>query len=113
MTKRTVKIVAWVLLILLIFTGCGKQTLDEMLADNVSALEEIRSKDTRIVCRDYTIYSIGNGIDDSTNATRYASGLVETTDRFVSYPYIVEDNKTGWKYIFEDMDDIPIWASCN
>ena len=94
--------------------GCRTQTLDEWLEDSgnsLSILDDYNpTKKIEIKCSDYTLYAIHGGIDDSINATRYSHGLIETTDRLAEYPYIVEDNTTGWKYIFENRDDIITWA---
>lgn len=102
-----------VLLCSLLLSACGKPTLDEMLSKDPSALECLRNNRGSVSCSDYTVYCTGGGIDDSINATRYSSGLIITTDRFVNFKYVVLDNRTDWKYIFENLDDIPIWVSRN
>lgn len=92
--------------------ACGTKgkPLAEVAREDPSSLSVIVGSREKVICKDYTVYSTGGGIDDSIDATRYARGLSETTDRFVSFEYIVEDNKTGWKYIFESFNDLLIWA---
>lgn len=107
------RIILLVLLLGLLLTACSSQTLDELLAKDPNALSALSSGKTEIVCKDYTIYNTGGGIEDAINATRYDRGLIENSDRFLNYRYIVKDNATGWLYIFESLDDIPIWAKNN
>jgi len=107
------RVILLVLLLGLLLSGCASQTLDELLARDPHALSSLSSRNAEIVCKDYTIYNTGGGIEDATNATRYARGLIENPDRFLNYRYIVKDNSTGWLYIFESLDDIPIWAKNN
>ncbi len=109
--KKIVKLAILIVCITVVLVGCGRQALGELLVENPAALEEIRNKKAEVVCSDYTVYCTGGGIDDSVDATRYSSGLIETSDRFTTYKYIVQDNETGWKYIFESLDDIPKWVA--
>lgn len=114
MYKKMLCCTIFLLCVAVILTGCGTRgkTLKEVLSNDVSVLEGLKETGATIECKDYTLYSIG-GIDDSLNATRYSAGLIETTDRFVAYRYVVKDNETGWKYIFQSLNDIPIWATQN
>lgn len=115
--KRIILTILLLSLIIALLTGCGKPTLDEWLADSNNSLrildDDNPTKTIEIKCSDYTLYSIHGGIDCAINATRYSFGLKETTDRFAEYPYIVKDNATGWKYIFENRNDIITWANQN
>ncbi len=85
-------------------------TLREALEENPRAISILSREQTEICFEDYTVYSTGGGIIDSINATRYSTGLIETTDRFVSYEYVVVDNQSGWLYIFENLNDISTWV---
>lgn len=114
MVKR---IIAACLTIAVVLSMCAcsnkHKTLAEVLSEDPGALSVVRRDQSEVVCKDYTVYNTGGGIVDNINATRYSIGLVETQDRFVDYQYVVEDNKTGWLYIFESIDDIYSWMNQN
>ena len=76
-------------------------------------LQDCSSADSPIVCKDYSVYYLGGGIDDSLKATRYARGMLEVDDQFAEFDYVVKDNQTGWKYIFEVYSDLVEWAKQN
>lgn len=113
--KKTIQSISICLILTVLITvlvGCGTRsmTLQEALIDNPSALDILRTQRDELVYKDYTVYSTGGGMLDNINATRYATGLVETHERFVTYEYVVEDNDSGWLYIFESLRDIPKWV---
>lgn len=116
--KKTIRSMLICLIIAVLITtlvGCGTRsmTLHEALRENPNALNILRKQRDELVYRDYTVYSTGGGILDNINATRYATGLVEIHDRFVTYEYVVEDNNSGWLYIFESLSDISEWVETN
>lgn len=119
--KKTIRQMLFCLIIatlIMTLVGCGTRsmTLREALREDPNALEILRTeRDKRVefVYKDYTVYSTRGGMVDAINATRYASGLVETYDRFVSYEYVVKDNNSGWLYIFESLRDISTWVETN
>ena len=76
-------------------------------------LQDCSSAGSPIVCKDYSAYYLGGGIDDSLKATRYARGMLEVDDQFAEFDYVVKDNQTGWKYIFEVYSDLVEWAKQN
>lgn len=93
--------------------GTQGKSLDRLLSEDPYVLEKIKTSCETITCEDYTVYHLDGGIEDTPKATRYAKGLIDTTDRFVNYQYIVKDNQSGWLYIFECVEDIPLWVKHN
>lgn len=111
MKRRSVLLFTSLLCLSLLLGGCGatSKTLAKLLAEDGQALSCIKTGET-VVCEDYTVYSLEGGIDDSIDATRYARGMVETEDRFVSFDYVAKNNTTGYKYIFQSFDDLVSWS---
>lgn len=116
--KRILSIVL-ILVFMINLCACGgtrSKTLEEVLNEDPNTLNVIRRFDvtdkdkSKLICKDFTVYNTGGGLSDDIDATHYAEGLIENDDRFCDYEYIVEDNKTGWKYMFEDYDDIYTWV---
>lgn len=107
------RITVMVLIFCLLLCSCSSKSLNQLLEEDPQALASLARGKVEIVCKDYTVYNTGGGIVDAINATRYGRGLVEKHDRFLNYRFIVKDNDTGWLYIFESLDDIPIWAKRN
>lgn len=111
MKRRSVLLFTMLLCLSLLLGGCGTKSkaLAKLLAEDTQALNCIK-KGESVVCKDYTVYSLHGGIDDSMDATRYARGMVETQDRMVSFDYVAKNNTTGYKYIFQSFDDLVRWA---
>lgn len=111
MKRRLVLLFTMLLCLSLLLGGCGtkSKTLAKLLTEDAQALNCIKQGET-VVCKDYTVYSLAGGIDDSIDATRYARGMVETGDRFVSFDYVAKNNTTGYKYIFQSYNDLVSWA---
>ena len=107
--KKRMWVAVVLICVLAILVGCGTRgkTLREVVTADHNALAAAR--DGKIVCKDYTVEYQG-GMEDSINATRYASGMVEVTDRFVDFHWVIVDNSSGWKYIFESYNDMVPWA---
>ena len=116
MKKSIVILLVIAVSITLLLSACGTRgkTLAEFLKDG-SAGSKIQnsSAGSPIVCKDYSVYYLGGGIDDSLKATRYARGMLEVDDQFAEFDYVVKDNQTGWKYIFEVYSDLVEWAKQN
>lgn len=117
MRKRIAILLVIATVISLLFTACGTRgkTLAEFVQDSSagSEIQKNSNQNVPIVCKDYSIYYLDGGIDDSLKATRYARGLIEVDDQFAEFDYVVKDNQTGWKYIFETYSDLVEWAMQN
>lgn len=111
MKRRLALLLTALLCLSLLLGGCGtkSKTLTTLITEDTQALNCIKNGET-VVCKDYTVYSLDGGIDDSINATRYARGMVETWDRMASFDYVAENNTTGYKFIFQSFDDLVSWA---
>lgn len=111
MRKKLAVLLTALLCISLILCGCGTKfkTLGALLSEDSHALDCVKKGET-VTCKDYTVYSLKGGIDDSLDATRYARGMVETSDRFAEFDYVAENNSSGYKYIFQSFDDLVRWA---